>query len=155
MKLTTSQSAPNSESRMATPADSRVPMLFELSQRFYFEAAHTLDRKTESEGSLRIHGHTYEAEVTVSGTPSVSNGMVVDLAYLRAEIARVKDMLDHRLLDEVPALGQATLENLCMFIRVQMLETVPGLCAVMVERRARGDRCILRWRSPSFDLAGD
>lgn len=134
----------------ASPAKSIAPgpstgLRCELSQRFYFEAAHTLHRTVDTEGSLRIHGHTYEAEVTVSGAPAASSGMIVDLAYLRAEIERVRDLLDHRFLDEVRGLGPATLENLCAYIRAQLLDAVPGLCAVMVERRASGDRCVMRW----------
>lgn len=117
----------------------------ELSQRFFFDAAHTLNRKVETEGSLRIHGHTYEAEVTVCGRPDPESGMVIDLGYLRGEIARVREMLDHRLLDEVDGLGPATLENLCTFIRSHMQVAVPGLCSVMVERRVSGDKCVLRW----------
>ncbi|PZO19584.1 MAG: 6-carboxytetrahydropterin synthase QueD [Burkholderiales bacterium] len=116
----------------------------ELSQRFYFEAAHTLRRVVEAEGSRRVHGHTYETEVTVRGTPDAA-GMVIDLALLRAEIARVREQLDHHLLDEVADLGIPTLENLCSFIRLQLAPTVPGLCAVTIERRASGDRCTLRW----------
>jgi 6-pyruvoyltetrahydropterin/6-carboxytetrahydropterin synthase len=132
----------------ATPKAPRGPAArCELSQRFYFEAAHTLHRTIDAEGSLRIHGHTYEAEVTVAGVPGLQTGMIVDLAYLRAEIGRVRDLLDHRFLDEVPALGPATLENLCAFIRLQLEDAVPGLCAVMVERRASGDRCLLRWNA--------
>lgn len=72
--------------------------------------------------------------------------MLVDLGYLRSEIARVREMLDHRFLDEVQGLGSATIENLCTFIRAQLEDSVPGLCAVMIERRASGDRCVLRWR---------
>jgi 6-pyruvoyltetrahydropterin/6-carboxytetrahydropterin synthase len=45
----------------------------------------------------------------------------------------------------VVGIGPATLENLCAFIRRQLEHTVPSLCAVMVERRASGDRCVLRW----------
>ena len=118
----------------------------ELSQRFYFEAAHTLNRGIETESSRRIHGHTYEAEVTVAGQPDANSGMLIDLGYLRSEIARVREMLDHRLLDEVEDLGQATIENLCAFIRKKLEGSVPSLCAVMVERRLSGDRCVLRWR---------
>ncbi|MEO9241100.1 6-pyruvoyl trahydropterin synthase family protein [Pseudomonas inefficax] len=117
----------------------------ELSQRFYFEAAHTLNRGIETESSRRIHGHTYEAEVTVAGQPDATSGMLIDLGYLRSEIARVREMLDHRLLDEVQDLGPATIENLCAFIRKQLEDSVPSLCAVMVERRLSGDRCVLRW----------
>lgn len=132
----------------ATAGKSRLDSMTvcELSQRFFFEAAHTLNRKIETEGSLRIHGHTYEAEVTVCGRPDSESGMVIDLGYLRGEIARVREMLDHRLLDEVDGLGPATLENLCTFIRVHMEASVPGLCSVMVERRTSGDKCVLRWR---------
>lgn len=119
----------------------------ELSQRFFFEAAHTLNRTLETEGSLRIHGHTYEAEVTLCGQTNPETGMVIDLGYLRSEIGRVRDMLDHRFLDEVTDLGPATLENLCEFLRKNLQASLPSLCAVMIERRASGDKCVLRWRA--------
>ena len=122
-----------------------TPAICELSQRFFFEAAHTLERSIDAEGSRRIHGHTYNAEVTVRGTPEAGSGMLVDLAYLRAEIARVRDLLDHRFLDEVADLGPATLENLSAYIRRALQGAFPQLCAVMVERPASGDRCTLRW----------
>ena len=124
-------------------AASKAPWC-ELSQRFYFEAAHTLRRTIETEGSLRIHGHTYEAEVTVAGVPDAQSGMLVDLGYLRREVTRVREMLDHRFLDEVKDLGPATLENLCAFIRNQLTPSLPQLSSVMVERKASGDRCVLR-----------
>lgn len=117
---------------------------FELSQRFYFEAAHTLRRNYESEGSIRIHGHTYEAEVTISGTPDPITGMVADLGQLREEIDRVRSLLDHRFLDEIEELGPATLENLTVFIRNEMKNRFSNLSTVMVERRVSGDRCVLR-----------
>ena len=116
----------------------------ELSQRFYFEAAHTLHRSLETEGSLRIHGHTYEAEVTLQGRPDPQTGMLVDLAILRQEISRVRDMLDHRFLDEVNGLGPPTLENLCLFIKTNLEGNLAMLCSVSVERRLSGDKCVLR-----------
>jgi len=118
----------------------------ELSQRFYFEAAHTLRRSIETEGSRRIHGHTYEAEVTVSGYADPKTGMLVDLGYLRQQVARVREMLDHQFLDDIEHLGPATLENLCTFIRNELKPTLPQLSSVMIERKASGDRCVLRER---------
>ena len=118
--------------------------VFDLSQSFYFEAAHTLNRSYSTEGSLRIHGHTYVAEVTVSGMPESSTGMLVDLALLRKEIENVRSMLDHRFLDEVEELGPATLENLALFICKQMKTKFNNLSSVKVERSLSGDKCILR-----------
>lgn len=125
---------------------SRTPltaMRYELSQTFHFEAAHTLRRTIDAEGSRRIHGHTYHAEVTVAGARDPATGMVVDLGELRAAIAQVRDLLDHRFLDEVDGLGPATLENLCAFLLDQLACRVPGVCRVGVGRPATGDRCVL------------
>jgi len=59
-----------------------IPQLT-LSQRFFFDAAHTLRREIEAEGSRRIHGHTYHAEVSVRGPLDAATGMVIDLGLLR------------------------------------------------------------------------
>ena len=74
-----------------------------LSQRFFFDAAHTLRREIESEGSRRIHGHTYHAEVSVRGPLDPATGMVIDLGLLRERLQAVREQLDHHLLDDVPA----------------------------------------------------
>lgn len=119
--------------------------MFELSQTFYFEAAHTLERAYETDSSRRIHGHTYGAEVQVQGQPD-ANGMVVDLARLRAAIATVRDTLDHHFLDDVAELGAPTLENLCLYIHARVAAQVPAVSAVSVYRSASGDRCTYRPR---------
>jgi 6-pyruvoyltetrahydropterin/6-carboxytetrahydropterin synthase len=118
--------------------------IFELSQGFYFEAAHTLKRNYETEGSLRIHGHTYQAEVTVSGSPNSTSGMLVDLSLLRDEIEIVRSLLDHQFLDDISDLGPATLENLALFIYKRLNLKFSNLSSVMVQRSISGDKCILR-----------
>lgn len=117
--------------------------MLELTQEFYFEAAHTLSRSLEAEPSLRIHGHTYHADVTIRGEPDPQTGMIVDLAVLRAHIEAVRQMLDHRLLNDVPGLGPPTLENLVRFIGARLREMEPRVSAVRVYRRASGDSCRL------------
>jgi 6-pyruvoyltetrahydropterin/6-carboxytetrahydropterin synthase len=118
-------------------------MKFELSQRFYFEAAHTLRRKIDAAGSLRIHGHTYHAEVTIAGQPDPESGMMMDLAFLRQEVEKVREKLDHHFLDEVPGLGPATLENLCTFIYNDLKGALPNIHRITIERPASGDTCSL------------
>jgi len=119
-------------------------MSYEVSQRFYFEAAHTLDRAVDAIGSRRVHGHTYLAEVTVAGKPDPVTGMVVDLGLLRQRIQKVRDALDHMMLDDVQGLGPATLENLCAYIARAMKEVRPAVVAVRISREASGDSCLLR-----------
>lgn len=118
----------------------------ELSQSFYFEAAHTLRRYVEGEieSSKRIHGHTYHAEVTLRGEPDGETGMVMDLGHVRRELAALRERLDHRFLDEVPGIGPATLENLCAFIARELKPALPLLVRVAVFRPASGDRALLQ-----------
>ena len=118
-------------------------MKYEISQRFFFDAAHTLERKIETEGSARIHGHTYQGEVAVAGTPDAS-GMVVDLGHLRALLNTLRGELDHQLLDDVAGLGKPTLENLCRFVAERAGAAGFALSRVSIWREGIGDRCDLR-----------
>jgi len=120
-------------------------MQFTVSQRFFFDAAHTLQREIEAEGSRRIHGHTYHAEVFLTGPRDPATGMVIDLGLLRQRLAEVRERLDHHLLDEVPDLGPATLENLCLFIANALPELHPRLTRVRVWREGVGDACTLEF----------
>ncbi len=116
----------------------------EISQRFYFDAAHRLLREVEAEGSRRIHGHTYHAEVSVRGETNPSTGMVMDLGLIRLEVEKVRALLDHHFLDEVADLGIPTLENLCAFIAIKMQGYGLNIARVAVWRESLGDRCELR-----------
>lgn len=118
-------------------------MQFTVHQRFFFDAAHTLQREIEAEGSRRIHGHTYHAEVSVTGPRDARTGMVIDLGHLRARCQALRDRLDHHLLDEVPGLGPATLENLCVFIAEALADLQPRPSRVRVWRDGAGDGCVL------------
>jgi 6-pyruvoyltetrahydropterin/6-carboxytetrahydropterin synthase len=126
-------------SESATP-----PRQWEISQRFFFDAAHTLQRDIEAEGSRRIHGHTYSAEVTLAGQPDSGSGMVVDLGLVRQAIAVLRPQLDHHLLDEVEGLGVPTLENLCSYIWHALQPHLAALTQVRVWRDGMGDSCTLR-----------
>ncbi|MCY1168402.1 MAG: 6-carboxytetrahydropterin synthase [Pseudomonadota bacterium] len=119
-------------------------MNYEISQKFFFDAAHTLKRKIEADSSRRIHGHTYNAEVTLSGQPDPHTGMVVDLGLVRQAVEQLRPQLDHHLLDDIKGLGPATLENLCAFIWRELAPGLPGLAVVRVWRESIGDSCTLR-----------
>ncbi len=115
--------------------------MFELSKQFRFDAAHTLARAVDAEPSRRVHGHSYRAEVALRGTPDPTSGMLVDLGLLERSLAAARDALDHRLLDEIPDLGPATLENLAAWIWRAVAPACPGLARVSVFRDSAGDAC--------------
>jgi 6-pyruvoyltetrahydropterin/6-carboxytetrahydropterin synthase len=118
-------------------------MTYEVTQKFFFDAAHTLDRELDAAGSHRVHGHTYHAEVSVAGMPDSTTGMVIDLGHVRACVAQVREALDHHLLNEVPGLGKPTLENLCRYIAERLAAQSMTVSRVRVWRESMGDGCKL------------
>ncbi len=76
--------------------------MYEISQRFFFDAAHTLRREIEAEGSKRVHGHTYYAEVAVRGEPKGETGMVLDLGHVRREVEALREKRRDQLRRQEP-----------------------------------------------------
>jgi 6-pyruvoyltetrahydropterin/6-carboxytetrahydropterin synthase len=116
--------------------------MFELTKQFRFEAAHTLERAIGTEGSRRVHGHSYRAEVAVKGVPDKASGMIVDLGLFDQSLQKVRDGLDHHFLDDVPGLGPATLENLSVFIWQALTANGVTPSRVVVARDASGESCL-------------
>lgn len=129
--------------QLATYSGTHSATHFAISQKFFFDAAHTLNRAIEADSSRRIHGHSYNAEVTLSGQRDSRTGMVVDLGLVRLAIDQLRPQLDHRMLDDVAGLGPATLENLCAFIWRALTPSLPQLSGVCVWRNSVGDSCTL------------
>jgi 6-pyruvoyltetrahydropterin/6-carboxytetrahydropterin synthase len=115
--------------------------MFELSKQFRFEAAHTLERTINAEGSRRIHGHSYRAEVVIRGKADPTTGMVVDLGLFERALEAARLGLDHHFLDDVPGLGPATMENLSVWIWRKVEGTCGPLARVTIYRDSTGDTC--------------
>jgi 6-pyruvoyltetrahydropterin/6-carboxytetrahydropterin synthase len=113
--------------------------MWELTKSFRFDASHTLDRSIDTAPSKRIHGHSYRAEVTVQGEADPKTGMVVDFGLLEHALAEARDGLDHHMLDDVPDLGPATMENLAAWIWRRLKPATPGLTKVVVFRDSQGE----------------
>jgi 6-pyruvoyltetrahydropterin/6-carboxytetrahydropterin synthase len=114
--------------------------MWELTKSFRFEAAHALSGTTYGADSETIHGHSFRAEVTVRGTPDPVTGMVLDLGLLEQNMASVRKLLDHRLLNRVEGLGPPTLENLSRFIW-DRLQDKARITRVSVHRDSCSESC--------------
>lgn len=118
--------------------------MFELTKSFRFDASHTLDRSIGADASRRIHGHSYRAEVTVRGEKDVKTGMVVDFGLLERSLTETREGLDHRMLDDVPDLGPATMENLAAWIWRKLAPVAEGLVKVTVFRDSQSESVTYR-----------
>lgn len=113
---------------------------WELTKGFRFEAAHSLKGTTLGAGSEEIHGHSFRAEVVVRGKPDSETGMMVDLGRLEQNLAEIRKVLDHKLLNNVPGLEMPTLEHLAVFIW-ERARAAGNLTRVTVYRDSCNEAC--------------
>lgn len=118
----------------------------ELSQKVSFHAVHRLHRDVapaEAASSMRIHGHDYEAEACIR-TEVDSNGMAMDQTDLRHAIRAVVKQFEGIVLDDIPGLGPATVENMAIHLWTELHRELPLLHWVAIGRQAHGDRAVYR-----------
>lgn len=117
----------------------------DITKRFTFEAAHYFGHMPEGHGYRRLHGHSYQVDVTITGTPDPQSGWVADFEALASAMDGVRDQLDHHLLNEVGGLENPSLENIAGWIGDALKDAFPGLSAVQVARPSCGESCTRRY----------
>jgi len=63
-----------------------------------------------------MHGHSFVAEVWVTGELNKTTGWVIDFAELDRHLNPIRQELDHQLLNEVPGLDNPTSEELARWL---------------------------------------
>ena len=119
-------------------------MRVELSQRYRFEAAHRLPRLPADHKCHRLHGHSFEVEVSVTGTIDEQAGWLMDFAEISAIVEPLlMNELDHRTLNDVAGLENATSEMLCLWLWRRLKPELPQLAAITVHETCTA-RCTFR-----------
>jgi 6-pyruvoyltetrahydropterin/6-carboxytetrahydropterin synthase len=99
---------------------------------FRFEAAHRLPRVPEGHKCGRLHGHSFQVDVTVDGPVDTEMGWVMDFADLKEAFAPLDERLDHRYLNEIEGLENPTSEHLARWIWQRLKPTLNRLCEIRV-----------------------
>lgn len=90
--------------------------MFVISKRFTFDASHQLHGLPEGHKCMRLHGHTYTAEVELSAGELDAVGMVLDYAELAPIKQYIDRCLDHRHLNDLLLDVNPTAENLAKYL---------------------------------------
>ncbi len=107
-------------------------MKVELKKSFRFEAAHNLPFAPEGHRCRNLHGHGYVVDVVVEGEIDPKHQWFVDYGEILNACQPVKQMLDHKRINDIPELEAGTAEMLSVFIWNHLQGTVPGLKAIVV-----------------------
>src|SRR5690348_4280064 len=115
--------------------------VLEITQQFTFDAAHFL-KPAVMDSNRRIHGHSFYVEVTLRGEADHAKGWVRDFGEINTVLGEIRDTLDHRLLNELPEIGNPTLENLARFIFREAKRRLPQTCRIRISRPSLGQSCV-------------
>ena len=83
----------------------------EIFKEFTFEAAHQLPNLSEGHKCGRLHGHSFNVAIHVSGDVHPELGWVQDFAEIKAAFRPLFDQLDHYYLNDIEGLENPTSEN--------------------------------------------
>lgn len=118
-------------------------MSVELTRVFRFDSAHRLPNLPPEHKCSRLHGHTFEVEVAVSGDVDPQAGWFIDFKDITQAVKPLIKALDHRYLNELEGLENPTSENVAAWLWERLLPTLRGLCWIRISETERS-RCIYR-----------
>jgi 6-pyruvoyltetrahydropterin/6-carboxytetrahydropterin synthase len=104
----------------------------QIFNRFSLEAARRLPHLPVEHLCSRLHGHSFQVEVHVTGPLDASLGWVIDFADIQRAWQPVHAALDHRYLNEVAGLENPTSEHLAQWIWQRLQPALPGLSKIVV-----------------------
>lgn len=107
-------------------------MKMELRKTFQFEAAHLLPHLPENHKCRRLHGHSFQVEIVVSGECDPRLGWLIDYADMTKAFKPIWEKLDHYYLNEIPGLENPTSEIVAAWIWGKLKPRLPLLTEVVV-----------------------
>ena len=111
-----------------------------ISKDFTFDAAHHFEHKDADHPFSRLHGHSFQGTVTLTGAREADSGMVRDFWEIESELQKVREQLDHRLLNDVEGLENPSLENIAHWVFEKLDPVLPGLVSVEIRRPSWGEK---------------
>ncbi len=122
-------------------------MKMDLRRTFQFEAAHLLPHLPETHKCRRLHGHSFQVEIVVTGEVDPAFGWVMDYADVKAAFKPLWERLDHYYLNEIKGLENPTSENLAIWIWNELKPRLPLLSEVVVAETCTA-KCVYRGPHP-------
>jgi 6-pyruvoyltetrahydropterin/6-carboxytetrahydropterin synthase len=114
----------------------------EISRSYQIEAAHRLPHVPAGHKCARLHGHSFEITLHVTGELDPTLGWIVDFADIDRAFEPLFAQLDHNYLNEVPGLDNPTSEVLARWVLERVRLPSGRLHAVSIAENC-SSRCIV------------
>src|SRR5580692_7882245 len=102
----------------------------DIFKEFTFEAAHRLPNVEPGHKCARLHGHSFQVSVHITGPVGEHSGWVRDFHDIGCAMAPLLEELDHHYLNEIDGLENPTSEILACWIWERLIIPLPELSQV-------------------------
>ncbi len=107
--------------------------MMEIYKTFTIEAAHYLPNLPKEHKCSRMHGHSFNIEIHITGEVDQKSGWVMDFAQISEVFRPLLIQLDHRCLNDIEGLENPTSENLAKWVWQQLEPALPLLSSVVIK----------------------
>ena len=115
----------------------------DIYKKFSFDSAHYLPKLPEDHKCKRMHGHTFNVEIHITGSINPEIGWIMDFAEIKTICDPVIKKLDHRVLNDIKGLDNPTSENLAKWIWDKEKPQLTGLKKIIVSETC-STGCVFR-----------
>ncbi len=88
--------------------------IMEVFKDFTIDCAHSLPNVPDGHKCKNVHGHTYKIRVVLKGEIDPVLGWVFDFAEIKTAFEPLKEILDHKYINDVDGLENPTAEKLAL-----------------------------------------
>ncbi len=99
----------------------------EIYKDFSFDSAHFLPNVPDGHKCGRLHGHTFQLRIVVSGPVGETTGWIMDFGDIKAVFKPLYERLDHHYLNDIDGLKNPTSEVLVQWIWQHLKPVLPQL----------------------------
>jgi len=112
-------------------------------KKYFFDAAHFLTDFKKNHKYSKVHGHSYEMTVQISGKINKNNCWVIDFEEIDKIVKPIVDKLDHQTLNEIEGLENPTSENIARWLWERIKLKIKNLESIEINRPRIGG-CVYR-----------
>jgi 6-pyruvoyltetrahydropterin/6-carboxytetrahydropterin synthase len=105
----------------------------EMSVNFDFAASRSLPLLPKTHPCSRLHGHTFNVSLVLSGEIEPATGFMIDFGDVESAIEVVKEKVDHYYLNEIEGLENPTTEIIAKWLWSKLIRNLPQLSRVTVQ----------------------
>lgn len=107
-------------------------MKYELKQHFQIESARFLPKLPKTHPCSNMHGHSFKIILTLVGDLDPQIGWLIDYNDISKLMQPTLELIDHKVLNEVPGLENPTSELLSKWLYDRVKKELPELVKVTV-----------------------